>query len=191
MKVKLIYLVPFLILFFFVQPALTNASGSNYLNPPKVKKASINWISFEQAVAKTKKEPRKIFIDVYTDWCGWCRQMEKKTFTDPAVVDYVNKNYYAVRFDAESKEPITVEGKTYKYNEATRSHELAYALLQGQLSFPTTVYLDENMKMISPVPGYLDVPMFRNVITYFGENHYKKLSFEKYAAQQKKVAAKK
>ncbi|PSR57186.1 thioredoxin [Adhaeribacter arboris] len=153
--------------------------------PGKVKKATIQWLTFEEAVAKSKKEPRKIFIDVYTDWCGWCRKMEKSTFTDPTIADYVNKNFYAVRLDAEGETPITVNGKIYKYNEANRSHELAFALLQGQLSFPTTVYLDENLKMISPVPGYLDVKTFRNIITYFGENHYKKVTFAQFTSGQK------
>lgn len=155
-------------------------------NPGKPKKAAINWLTLEQAAAKTKAEPRKIFIDVYTDWCGWCKKMEKSTFTDPAVAAYVNKNYYAVRFNAESRDPVTIAGKTYGYNEQYRSHELALALLQGQLSYPTTVYLDENLKLLAPVPGYLDVPTFRNIITYFGENFHKKVTFEQYLAQQTK-----
>ncbi|QMU28372.1 thioredoxin family protein [Adhaeribacter radiodurans] len=186
------FLFFFLVLIYLgVFPCKASAETKNYNKPDKPKKATIQWLTFEEAVAKSKKEPRKIFIDVYTDWCGWCRKMEKSTFADPTVADYVNKNYYAVRLDAEGTKPITVEGKTYKFNEANRSHELAYALLQGQLSFPTTVYLDENLKIISPVPGYLDVKTFRNIITYFGENHYKKVTFEQFTAGQKQAGKQK
>ncbi|RDC63591.1 thioredoxin family protein [Adhaeribacter pallidiroseus] len=162
------------------------AFSKSVLHPPgKTKKGAINWLTFEQAVAQSKKEPRKIFIDVYTDWCGWCRKMEKSTFTDPVLADYVNKNFYAVRLDAESQEPITLDGKTFNYNQQKRAHELAFILLQGQLSFPTTVYLDENLKILAPVPGYLDVPAFRDIITFFGDNHYKKLTFPQYTANLK------
>lgn len=166
----------------------SSAFGKTNFNPPgKAKKGAIQWLTFEQAVAESKKERRKIFIDVYTDWCGWCRKMEKSTFTDPALAEYVNKNFYAVRLDAESQEPITLDGKTFTYNEQKRAHELAYILLQGQLSFPTTVYLDENLKMLAPVPGYLDVPAFRDIITFFGDNHYKKLTFPQYTASLKQA----
>jgi thioredoxin-related protein len=149
------------------------------------KTTPIQWVSLEEAAALTKKEPRKIFIDVYTDWCGWCRKMDKSTFTDPAVADYVNQKYYAVKLNAEGRDPITINGKTYRYNEQMRAHEAALALLSGQMSYPTTVYLDETMAIITPVPGYLEAPMFRTILTYFGENHYKQKTFDEYTAAAK------
>ncbi len=172
-----------LLLLIFIATLSSPVLAKNIPPAGKNRKGSINWMTLEQAAAQTKVNPRKIFIDVYTDWCGWCRKMEKSTFTNPAIAEYVNSKYYAVRFNAESREPITIAGKTYVYNEKYRSHELALALLQGQLSYPTTVYLDENLKMISPVPGYLDVPTFRQIIRYFGDNYYKKLTFDQFTAQ--------
>ena len=127
-----------------------------------------------------KKEPRKLVIDVYTDWCGWCKKMDKDTFTDPKVVAMVNKHFYAVKLDAEGKEPITLHGQTFNYNSKYRSHELAVALLNGQMSYPTTVYLDEEMKMLSPVPGYLDANNFYKILRYFGENHHKSMNFQEF-----------
>ncbi|MCP2045111.1 thioredoxin fold domain-containing protein [Pontibacter sp. HSC-36F09] len=144
------------------------------------KGAKINWISMEEAAEKIKKQPRKVVIDVYTDWCGWCKKMDKSTFTDPAVVAYINRNYYAVKLDAEGKNPITLNGHTYTYQEQYRAHELAVALLQGQMSYPTTVYLDEKFNMLTPVPGYLDATTFHQVLTYFGDNHHKSKTWEEY-----------
>src|SRR5690606_4382796 len=69
----------------------------------------INWVSIEEAERLTKEAPRKIFVDVYTDWCGWCKRMDATTFTDEAVVDYVNEHYYAVKLNAESKENISLK----------------------------------------------------------------------------------
>lgn len=145
------------------------------------KGGKINWIGIEEAAEKIKKQPRKVVIDVYTDWCGWCKKMDKSTFTDPAVVAYINKNYYAVKLDAEGKTPITLNGHTYTYKEQYRAHELAIALLQGQMSYPTTVYLDEKFNMLTPVPGYLDAPTFHKILTYFGDNHHKSKTWEEYA----------
>jgi thioredoxin-related protein len=149
------------------------------------KATPIKWVTLEEAAALSKKEPRKIFIDVYTDWCGWCKKMDQSTFTDPAVADYVNKKYYAVKLNAEGRDPITINGKTYQYNAQMRAHEAALALLSGKMSYPSTVYLDEKMAILSPVPGYLEAPMLKNILTYFGENHHKQKTFAEYTAAAK------
>src|SRR5690606_5785974 len=123
-KTMLHLLLPLLLLF-----ASSTWPGVIPAPPAPQKKASINWMTMEEAAAKIKKQPRKVFIDVYTDWCGWCKKMDKSTFTDPAVVAYINKNYYAVKLDAEGKKPITLNGHTYTFKEEYRAHELAIALL--------------------------------------------------------------
>jgi thioredoxin-related protein len=104
--------------------------------------SKINWISLEEAYAKVQTAPKKVLVDVYTDWCGWCRVMDQKTFSDAAVVNYVNENYYAVKFNAESKKEVKLGGTTYKFNASNRVHEAAVALLQGKMSYPSIVYLD-------------------------------------------------
>lgn len=140
----------------------------------------IKWLTIEQAAERMKAEPRKLVIDVYTDWCGWCKKMDKETFTDPAVAALINKHYYAVKLDAEGKEPITLNGQTFKFKPEYKSHELAVALLQGQMSYPTTVYLDENMNMLAPVPGYLDAANLSKILRYFGENHHTNMNFQEF-----------
>lgn len=149
-------------------------------HPSSEKANKIQWLTIEQAAARMEKEPRKIVIDVYTDWCGWCKKMDKETFTNPKVVELVNKHFYAVKLNAEGKDPITLRGQTFKYKDEYRSHELAVALLQGQMSFPTTVYLDEKMNMLAPVPGYLDAKTFSKILSYFGENHHQAMNFQEY-----------
>ena len=145
----------------------------------------IKWMTIEQAAERIKQEPRKVVIDVYTDWCGWCKKMDKDTFTDPEVAALVNKHYYAVKLDAEGKDPITLNGHTYTFKPEYRSHELAVALLQGQMSYPTTVYLDEKFNMLAPVPGYLDAKNFSKILRYFGENHHKQMNFQEYSKQDR------
>jgi thioredoxin-related protein len=145
----------------------------------------IQWMSFEDAVAMTQNEgnTKKVFIDVYTDWCGWCKKMDKDTFQNPEVAKYMQENFYMVKFNAEGKEPIEFDGKTFEYVPSGRRgyHQLAAALLQNRLSYPTVVFLDEDMKMLSPVPGYQKVQPFMQIARYFGENIYKEQDWKSYA----------
>nr|WP_297783264.1 DUF255 domain-containing protein [uncultured Allomuricauda sp.] len=147
----------------------------------------IDWISWEEAVqlSKTDAQPKKIFVDVYTDWCGWCKKMDKNTFQHPDVSKYMQDNFYMVKLDAEGKDPIEYQGKTFKFVPSGRRgyHELAAALLQGRMSYPTVVFLDEQLNMLSPVPGYQQVEPFMQIAKYFGENIYKDKDWESYAGK--------
>lgn len=145
---------------------------------------TVQWMSFEEAVEKSKTEPRKIFIDVYTDWCGWCKKMDAGTFNNPAVAAYLNEKYYSVKLDAEGKESIEFDNHTFKWVDSGRNgiHELAYALLNGKLSYPTVVFLDEEFKMIQPLPGYQKAPFFEKVIRFYGEDAHKDMSWNEFVA---------
>lgn len=145
----------------------------------------IQWMSLEQAYNAIKTEPRKILIDVYTGWCGWCKVMDKNTFTDPKVVEYVNKKYYAVKLDAEQKEDIILGEKKYSYVQqgAGGYHEAAAGLLGGKMSYPTIVYLDEKFNMIQPVAGYQDAKQFHQIVTFFGDNFYRNTDWNKFQAE--------
>jgi thioredoxin-related protein len=145
----------------------------------------VKWMTFEEAVLKSKTEKRKIFIDVYTDWCGWCKVMDKNTFNDPAIATMLNEKFYPVKFNAEQHEDVQFNGTTFKYIENGRSgyHQLAAALLNNQLSYPTVVFLDEDFKMIQPLAGYRQAPEFHKIATYIGEGFYKS---EKYQAWEPK-----
>ena len=127
-------------------------------------------------------EPKPILMDVYTSWCGPCKMMMAKTFTDKRVIDYVNKNFHAVKFNAEGPDPVTFKGKTFEnpnYDPAkarTRNgtHEFAaIAAANGRLAYPTLVYLDEELNVLAPVQGYMTPEQIEPIITYFGDGHYK------------------
>lgn len=150
--------------------------------PSVLQAQKVQWLTFEEAVEKSKVEKKKIFIDVYTDWCGWCKVMDKNTFNEPTIAAYLNDNFYPVKLNAEQREDITYEGHTYKWVPGGRNgyHELAAGLLNNKLSFPTVVFLDEDFKILSPLPGYHKPDFFEKVVTYFGDDHYKTTSWKDY-----------
>ena len=146
---------------------------------------SINWITFPEMEAAMKEEPRPVFIDFYTYWCGWCKKMDKSTFKDKSVAKVMNKYFYAVKFNAEQKESIEYKDHTLKYlpNAGRRGvHELAYALLDGRMGYPSFVYLDENGDRITISPGYKDAKTIQKELAYVGGEHYKNQKFDEFSA---------
>jgi thioredoxin-related protein len=143
----------------------------------------INWISWEEALEKNKKNPKKVFVDVYTEWCGWCKKMDSSTFVDPNVVKYMNDNFYAVKFDAEQKEEIVWEGNTYAFEKSGRrgAHQLAKAMLNGRMGYPSFVLLDEELARIRITPGFKKVDQLMQELTFAHEEKYKEVSFEDYS----------
>ena len=150
----------------------------------------INWMSWEEAQAKNSKEPRKFIVDVYTQWCGWCKKMDKETFANPEIAKYVNKYYYAVKFDAETKTPITINDKVYEYVKSGNSgyHQLAAEIMFGKMSYPTIVFLDEKLNVLQPIPGYKDTISLERIMKYFAEDYYKTTPWKKYLEMYDKPA---
>lgn len=147
----------------------------------------IEWLTFEEAVKRNEKTPKKFIIDVYTDWCGWCKRMDATTFVDPVIVKNIKENYYAVKMDGEQKEDITFMGRTYKYIAQGRRgyHELPAELMNGKMSYPTIVFLDEQYNIIQPIPGYRQPVELDPILTYFGGNYYKNTDWENFQKEYK------
>ena len=140
----------------------------------------IKWMSIEKAVELSKTNPKKIYIDFFTNWCGWCRKMDKEAFTNAKVIHEMNKNYYAVKFNAEGKDAITINNQVYTYSSAQNIHTYTLAMLDGQLGYPTAVILGEKGQKITAIPGYQEAPMLVEILSYFGNNNHLKQSFEDY-----------
>jgi len=153
MKYLIIFLSLLTLTLFSCQQA-----GSDYgVEPHEVSEAGLNWYSMEDLEQMKNIGDKKVLVDMYTDWCGWCKKMDKNTFTDPAVVEYLNQNFVLVKFNAEQKEPITFKGETYESVQRGRrkTNKLAIKLLNGRLGYPTLVYLEgSNLEKIKASPGY-------------------------------------
>jgi len=145
----------------------------------------VKWYSLEEAIELNKKDQKKIFVDVYTDWCGWCKKMDAATFNNPAIAHILNTEYYAVKFNAETKDTISFGGRQF-INEGPNGrnpHQLAVALLQGRMSYPSVVYLNEDNQLLTAVPGYMTPEGIEPILMFFAADAYKTQSFEDYTKQ--------
>lgn len=149
---------------------------------------SVSWITFDEAVMASRGNQKKIFIDVYTDWCGWCKKMDATTFSDPEVAALLQDKFYPVKFNAEQREPITFNNHTFKFVPQGKRgyHEMAAALLNGKLSYPSVVFLNEKFEIIQILPGYRKADEFLKIAKFIGEDHYLTTSWEDYSKSYNK-----
>ncbi|TYB79199.1 thioredoxin family protein [Bizionia myxarmorum] len=138
----------------------------------------INWLTLEEAVKLQKKNPKKIMMDMYTNWCGPCKMLDKNTFQNKDVADYVNKYFYAVKFNAEGNDVVNFNGKTYtnpnynpaKANNRNSGHELARYF--SVRSYPTIIYLAEDGSLLAPVIGYQTPQQLELYLKLFKNNDH-------------------
>jgi len=140
----------------------------------------LKWMTLAEAREAMTKEKKPVLIDLYTDWCGWCKVMDKKTYTNPKVIAYLQEHFYPVKLNAETKESLSWNEKTYNFNAANRTNDFALFLTYGRLSYPTTVILPLDNSGPQPVPGYLEPKELELIVRYFGDGKYGKQPFEEY-----------
>ena len=119
----------------------------------------VNWLSIEKAQELQKKVPKNIIMDIYTDWCGPCKLMDKNTFQNPDVAQYLNNNFYAVKFNAEGTDEIkfynqTFSNPNYDPNRKGRNATHQFTQFLGVKGYPTMVFFSEDGDPIMPLVGY-------------------------------------
>jgi len=142
----------------------------------------IKWHTIDEALELNAAAPRKILIDMYTDWCGYCKKMDAETFAHPVIANYVNQNFYAVKFDAESSAPVNFAGHSF-VNQGSggmrkSTHQFVQAL--GVTGYPTLVYFTGDLKLIGPVPGFSSAEQIEPLLHFIVEEKYESVSFEEF-----------
>jgi len=140
-------------------------------------------LSFKEAQELNKKQAKPFIIDVYTDWCGWCKHMEKTTYSDAGLANYINTYFYPVQFDAETKDTIEYNGETFwnSGKEKKSPHQLAIKFLGNRLSYPSTIFVSNNFQFSLLSQGYLDVKKIEPLLIYTVENVFRTTNYESFS----------
>jgi thioredoxin-related protein len=147
--------------------------------PATAKSTPIPWMTIEEAAGKLKQQQKPILIDLYTTWCGWCRQMDRKTYSNKKVAEYLSDKFYTVKLDAETHASISWQGKTYDFDPQYRCNMFAVYLAHGRLEFPTTIIIAPGYDP-QAIPGYMEPKDLELLAKFFGDGAYRTHSFDDY-----------
>lgn len=144
----------------------------------KGKKEQVSWLTFEQGLAASKKEKKMMVVDFYTDWCGWCKVMDKETYGHESIIKFAKEKLVLVKVNAESNEKTRFREKDYTYRE------LAAAF--GVNGYPATAFIDANGEVLTLVSGYVPADKFLPVLEFLSGGHHKTMKFEEFLEKKKK-----
>ena len=161
-------------LLFLVGCSSSNKESKNGAQPAA--DAEAQFTSYSEAAAKAKRENKIILVDVYTDWCVWCKRMDKDVYTDAKVKAEMEKYFAAAKLDAES-----ATNQSFKGVAKTEQAIAADLKVSG---YPTTVFLSPDEQIIQIVPGYVKAPDFALALRYIGSRAYEKQDFESWRKTQ-------
>ncbi len=155
---------------------LVTAFFTFHLSPFTSATAQVKWHTIDEA-AKAKIGAKMYFVDFYTDWCGYCKKMDRETFADPTVAKILNKYFYPVKFNAEGKKAVTWFGQTYNpANGRNRAHDFA----KGVQGYPTVVLFKSDGTAFQSIPGYVPAKDFIVILWFFASGDYERYPYERY-----------
>ncbi|MBI4550832.1 MAG: DUF255 domain-containing protein [Candidatus Latescibacteria bacterium] len=142
----------------------------------KTENTGLTWNRYDRGLVLAKQQNKHVLIDFYTDWCGWCKTMDEKTYGDKSIQAILTSKFVLVKVNAESKQTVQVNGKT-----VTEAQVAAMYRVNG---YPMTWFLDPDGKAVSPVSGYVPPDEFSPILTYVGDGWYKRMKFEQFVKRQ-------
>ena len=155
----------------------------SYFKAQTEKDGLVNWLSIKEAQKKNKEVQKPFIIDIYTDWCGWCKHMMKTTYSNSGIANYINSNFYPVKFDAETKDTIEYNGKIYKptSKEPKTPHELAIKFLGTSLSYPSTMFVTNNFEYNLLSQGFIEDKKIEPLLIFMVENAWRNSVYDEFS----------
>ncbi len=141
-------------------------TAMSFENRPKEK---VKWVSFAEMEKLYAQQPKPIIVDLYTNWCGWCKEMDRTTYSNAKVAAYINEHYYAVKYNAESKDSVAFNKIKYGFNTIAKTNDLALFLSFGDRSYPNTIFLENINAKPAPLSGYMKPKEMEAPLRYFVE----------------------
>ena len=150
-----------------------------FIQNKPIGKEKINWLSINEVQEKLRLNPKPVLVDLYTDWCYWCKVMDKRTYQNEKVIAYINEHFYAVKLNAETKDTISWNKQLYTYQPQYKVNQFALFATDRKLGFPSTIIFTKTDTPVS-IPGYLRTGDIESILKYFGEGIYNKISFPEF-----------
>jgi len=169
----MVLVILLVIIFFFGLKSYFKIDEQNAVAVEEAKPLALNWLSYNEGLALAEKENKYILIDFYTDWCGYCKKMDKETYSKEEVKKFLNENFVVVKVNAESDNKVVENGEEITERELAKLYQVS--------GYPTTWFLESNHSRIAPLPGYVTTEQFIPVLSYIGEGWYKSISFKEYS----------
>ncbi len=170
---KITILVILLILIFLIgiRPYF-KSNQQNVEAVEEIKPLILKWLPYNEGLLKAEKDNKHVLIYFYTDECGWCKKMDKETYSNKEVQKILSDKFVAIKINAKSENKVVENGKEISERELVTMYQVS--------GYPTTWFLESNRSLIAPLPGYAAAEQFIPVIKYIGEGWYESISFEEY-----------
>jgi len=141
----------------------------------------VKWNTLDEAVLSNKSHPRKMILNMYNYNRISCTLMRTTTFNDPTIAKYLNENFYPVNIDIFTQDTLQIFGQTYiNENKPYKYHQLPIAALDGKMSFPAFIIIDENGKVLEKVRRYATPEDIEPILHFYGSNAYKTTKWPEY-----------
>ncbi len=168
----MVWVILLVIIFFFGLKSYFKIDEQNVKAVEETKSLVLDWLSYNEGLTLAEEENKYILINFYTDWCGYCKKMDKEAYSNEEVKSILNENFVIVKVNAESENKVIENGEEITERELAKLYQVS--------GYPTTWFLESNHSHIAPLPGYVTTEQFIPVLNYIGEGWYKSISFKEY-----------
>ena len=124
--------------------------------------AKVNWVDYETGLVRAQEQGKPLMVNFTAEWCKFCKQMKAETYTDPAVIAYLNEHFVATMVDTDEQQ------------ELARQYYVR--------GLPTIWFLTSDAEKITNLPGYIDAPTFLQILGFIASEAYLTLTFSDYVA---------
>ncbi len=156
-------------------------AGAPAKNAAEKAPAGVQWLAFDAAVAKAQKENKHLIVDLYTNWCGWCKVMDRQTYGNPEVAAYLTEHFSLAKVNGESSAKMTWNGKTITERDFARAVRVT--------GYPATYFMKPNAEILGGVQGYIKSPDMMIYARYVHTKYYEKGTLQQFADSLKNVGS--
>jgi thioredoxin-related protein len=138
----------------------------------------LRWRDWNSGLKEASSTKRPILVDVYTDWCGWCKRMDRDVYARSDVRDYLTRRFVTIKLNAEASQAANYEGKAYSSRALASRFRVT--------GYPTTIFLRAQGEHVANVPGYVPADRFLLLLRYIGDGHLDRgVPFEDFARKER------